>query len=142
MMQSTDDREFWMGIGYMTAGIRFSVTVSKDRKSLNGFKVRRRIYWAKPLPTMSAMACVSKVLDIADMTFKPAWSSNDEVSRFMLMMERLSVLCNIKAAFADQSGMHVFSWVFDNPPPSDYETFVEWAGLFDSEVSASKMLDF
>ena len=132
-MQVNDDRDMWMGLGYVLAGSRFSVQVSKDAERKTGYRVRLAVRWADNEPPVGALACVHHVLWMMEIEYKPQWTTQADLMRWVALIRRLDDLYNIMGTFHDQGGLHMFMWVFDNPPPATYEEFVEWATAFDEE---------
>ena len=68
-----------------------------------------------------------------DIEYKEQWTTQVDLMRWVALIRRLDDLYNIMGTFHDQRGLHMFMWVFDNPPPATYEEFVEWATAFDEE---------
>ena len=134
MFQRDDEREMWMGVGYLLGAIRFRVSVGKSPTSKAGYRVRCRIDWASPKPPAYAVPCIQNILGLASIEYQPHWRDSESMMRFVALIELLDKEYKIRYAFADQSGLHMFMWVFDNPPPYKYEEFIDWAEAFDIEA--------
>ena len=132
-MMVHDDRQLWTGIGYLMGALRFKVHVSKSSSSKAGFKVKMVVKWAHPSPPMHALPYIQHVFDMGGLQYKDEWSKQEDISRFVVLITTLDKEYNIRDAFVDRGGLHMFMWVVDNPAPFDYETFIEWAKAYDAE---------
>tara|TARA_R110002012_G_C11654051_1_gene611618 strand:+ start:2796 stop:3215 length:420 start_codon:yes stop_codon:yes gene_type:complete len=128
-----DDRQLWTGIGYIMGALRFKVQVSKSSSSKAGYKVKTVVKWAHPTPPIYSLPYIRHVLDMGGLSYSDEWSKREDISRFVILINTLDKEYNIRDAFVDRKGLHMFMWVTDNPPPYDYDTFIEWAKAYDSE---------
>lgn len=89
------------------------------------------------MPSLQAHTTVEDALSVAGLEVKERYTSKNEVQRWMayILMSDNSKM-SLRPLFADQEGLHMFCWVYDNPPPKDFETFTEWASAFDAEIEA------
>jgi len=134
-MQVTDDREMWLGLGYILGGVRFTVSVSKASDRPAGYRVRSSIRFQKPV-ALHAERSVSEALFVAGLEVQETYESQFELMAWVAFILRMDDAYSIRNMFADQDGLHMFLWVYDNPPPRDYESFLQWAEAYDDEIEA------
>lgn len=87
-----------------------------------------------PKPPISSIHFIQKALDLGDVVYKEEWASVGEYLRLAALINTLNKEYDIQQSITDQKGLHMFMWAIDNPPPYDYEEFIEWAEAYDSEV--------
>tara|TARA_R100000152_G_scaffold20239_1_gene13467 strand:- start:359 stop:781 length:423 start_codon:yes stop_codon:yes gene_type:complete len=133
MMQIDDDRELWLGVGYILGAIRFSVRLSRSHQHRRGYRIRLRIAWNKQEPPIHMLRPISYVLELGDIEYAKEWSKQDDLFRWIAFIKRMDEAYSIRPMFHDQEGLHMFFWVFDNPPPVLYEEFIDWVEAFDAE---------
>jgi hypothetical protein len=77
------------------------------------------------------------VLDIGDFLAHEfdmwGFTTNRAQEKLLLLLQTLNKEYPILNAFADSVGFHMWVFVNDNPPPSDYEAFLRWAEAYDAE---------
>ena len=134
-MQVIDDREIWLGLGYILGGIRFSVSVAKASDRPAGYRVRSSVRWQRPV-AIHAERAVSEALFIAGLKVQESYDTQPELMAWVAFILRMDDAYNLLNMFADQEGLHMFLWVYDNPPPRSYEEFIEWAEAYDAEIEA------
>ena len=61
-------------------------------------------------------------------------SRADEVNKWMTMIGHFK----LEDRLVDKEGYLSLKWVIDNPPPRDYEAFVEWVKKADKTLSHLK----
>ena len=135
-MQIDDDRDLWLGMGYVLGATRFSVSVSKSNDHKSGFRVRLKVGWVREEPPLRVLRPVNHVLSMGGIQYASEWTNQAELLYWVAFIKRMDEAYSIRPMFHDQRGLHMFMWVFDNPPPSDYEEFLSWAEAFDSEEEA------
>jgi len=135
-MQTNDKTGFGIGLGYMLGQLKFNTYVSKDSQAKVGYRVRRSVVWRDPLP-LHIIPYVEQVLDIGDFLAHEfdmqGFTSNRAQKRLHLLLQTLNKEYPILNAFADNIGYHMWTFVYDNPPPNDYEMFLSWAKAYDDE---------
>tara|TARA_R100000951_G_C2579820_1_gene161569 strand:+ start:46 stop:486 length:441 start_codon:yes stop_codon:yes gene_type:complete len=135
-MQTNDKTGFGIGIGYMLGQLKFNTYVSKDSQAKVGYRVRRSVVWRDPLP-LHIIPYIQQVLDIGDFLAHEfdmqGFTSKRAQFKLRLLLITLDKEFSINDAFADKVGYHMWRFVYDNPPPNDYEEFLNWAEAYDAE---------
>jgi len=137
-MQIEDRTSFGIGLGYMLGELKFNIYVSKDSQAKVGYRVRRSITWRKK-PSLHILPCVQQVLDVARIQYMDAWQQSSDFMKFYHLIPTLNKEYPIINSFADSVGYHMWSFVYDNPPPTGsliYEEFLSWAEAYDSEYES------
>ena len=129
-----DDRDTWIGIGYLMSGLRFKTHVTKCSTSKTGHRVRHKITWSTPSPPVNVIPSIQKALDLGGIMYEDEWTTSSNYLRLCVLIKTLEKEYKIRDAFADGIGLHMFLWCIDNPPPYDYEEFITWAEAYDSEL--------
>jgi hypothetical protein len=135
-MIQNDERETWLGIGYILGGVTFNVSVTKASDRPAGFRVKPSVRWTQ-MPSLQAHTTIEGALSVAGLEVKHSYTTKDDIQRwvaFILMSDNSKM--SLRPLFADQEGLHMFCWLYDNPPPKNFETFTEWASAFDAEIEA------
>lgn len=135
MQHMVEEREMWTGVGFILGGIRFSVSVSKASDRPAGYRVRSSVRWQKPVPP-HAHRIMWRALDIAGLEVKDNYETQEDLTKWLAWVLHFAEKHNLRNKFADQDGLHMFLWVYDNPPPRSYEEFIEWAEAYDTEIEA------
>ena len=139
MISLGDKTRFGIGIGYMLGQLKFNTYVSKDSQAKVGYRVRRSVTW-RTEPPLHVLPYIQQVLDIGDFLAHEfnmdGFTSNREQLRLHLLLLHLNKEYPILNAFADSIGYHMWTFVYDNPPPNDYEMFLSWAEAYDAEQDA------
>jgi len=133
-MIQNDERETWIALGYILGNVTFSVSVTKASDRPAGYRVKPSVRWSQT-PSLQAHATVEGALSVAGLELKDSYTTKDEIQRwvaFILMSDNSKM--PLRPLFADQEGLHMFCWVYDNPPPNDFVGFTEWAQMFDDEI--------
>tara|TARA_R110002051_G_scaffold321564_3_gene409554 strand:- start:1619 stop:1993 length:375 start_codon:yes stop_codon:yes gene_type:complete len=120
--------------------LRFKVQVSKSSSRKAGFKVRTCVKWAHPEPPIHALPYIQYVLDLGGIEYADEWADKENISRFVILLNTMDKEYNIRDAFVDRKGLHILLWVVENPPPYEYESFIQWAEVYDSEVEMVESL--
>lgn len=139
MISLGDRTGFGIGIGYMLGQLKFNTHVSKDSQAKVGYRVRRSVTW-RTEPSLHVLPYIQQVLDIGDFLAHEfdmqGFTSNRTQERLHLLLQTLNKEYPILNAFADSIGHHMWTFVYDNPPPNDYEMFLSWAEAYDAEQDA------
>ena len=85
---------------------------------------------------LHAERAVSEALFIAGLEVQDTYESQAELMAWVAFILRMDDAYSIRNMFADQDGLHMFLWVYDNPAPRDYESFLQWAEAYDDEIEA------
>lgn len=137
-MQVNDDRDLWLGLGFILGNVRFRVNMSVAHDRATGYRVRSRVVWSED-PPLAITGSVMRALDVADLELKEkAWERQDDLLRWVAFVQHLDNAYGMRHMFADQLGLQMFLWVFDNPPPNTPHELAEWAEAFDEEEGLLK----
>ena len=68
------------------------------------------------------------------MELKEYYNSKDEIFQWLVLLNKLESVYNIRSALTDQRGWHMTTWVVDNPLPKNWDDFVVWVESYDAEV--------
>lgn len=139
-MQTNDKTGFGIGLGYMLGQLKFNTYVSRDSQAKVGYRVRRSVVWRDP-PPAHVLPYIQKVLGIGDFLAHEFPIDGFTTKRAQERLRLLFVTLNkefypVANAFADKVGFHMWVFVCDNPPPSDYEAFLRWAEIYDAEYKS------
>ena len=77
---------------------------------------------------------MNEVLERFDLPYREKMSRADEVNKWMTMIGHFK----LEDRLVDKQGYLSLKWVIDNPPPRDYEAFVEWVKKADKTLSHLK----
>jgi hypothetical protein len=141
-MQTDDRREEWMGLGIILTEIRFRTWVENRDDSKLGVRVRTTMGW-RSLFTSGSLAqqsCVERFLLPFDIELKEKYTNQEDLFKWMVVLDKLESLYGISYAVSDRKGLHMIKWVFDNPVPSTWEQFIEWVEAYDSETDMIETL--
>ena len=134
-MNEIDRREEWMGLGIILTELRMKVWVENRNDSKLGMRVQRRIGWRTLFTTGTYIQqqCVSVFLNPFDIELKEYYYDKDSINKWLLLLDRLEGLYNIRSGLSDQSGWHMLQWVMDNPIPKSWDEFLVWVESYDNE---------
>ena len=134
-MNEIDRREEWMGLGIILTELRMKVWVENRNDSKLGMRVQRRIGWRTLFTTGTYIQqqCVSVFLNPFDIELKEYYYDKDSINKWLLLLDRLEGLYNIRSGLSDQSGWHMLQWVMDNPIPKSWDEFLIWVESYDNE---------
>ena len=135
MQITDDDKEQWLAAGYIAGAIRFNVSVVKANERPNGHRVRMSVSWANK-PALAMHPLIQRLLYLANLEYKDEWTKQEDVMKWIVLLDGLDMAYKTRTLIADRAGLHMFCWVWDNPAPTDYEEFIEWAKAFDDEEAA------
>ena len=68
-----------------------------------------------------------------DMELKENYYDNDNITKWLLLLERLDTMYSIRQSITDRIGWHMMEWVMDKPTPKEWKEFVEWVSAYDEE---------
>ena len=124
-MNEIDRREEWMGLGIILTELRMKVWVENRNDSKLGMRVQRRIGWRTLFTTGTYIQqqCVSVFLNPFGIELKEYYYDKDSINKWLLLLDRLESLYNIRSGLTDQSGWHMLQWVMDNPIPKSWDEF-------------------
>mgnify|MGYP001292946817 FL=1 len=134
-MNEIDRREEWMGLGIILTELRMKVWVENRSDSKLGMRVQRRIGWRTLFTTGTYIQqqCVSVFLNSFDIELKEYYYNKDSINKWLLLLDRLDGLYNVRSGLTDQSGWHMLQWVMDNPIPKSWDEFLVWVESYDNE---------
>lgn len=135
-MSEMDRREEWMGLGIILTELRMKVWLENRDDSKLGMRLKTRIGWRSLFSTgtMIQQHCVDRFLRPFDMELKEYYNSKDEIFQWLVLLNKLESVYNIRSALTDQRGWHMTTWVVDNPLPKNWDDFVVWVESYDAEV--------
>ena len=130
---------FWFGLGFLCADLKFNFSIQKNASSANGFRVLRSISFRSHIKqqqseTENRFLFLNEVLERFDLPYREKMSRADEVNKWMTMIGHFK----LEDRLVDKEGYLSLKWVIDNPPPRDYEAFVEWVKEADKTLSHLK----
>lgn len=130
-----DRREEWMGLGIILAELRLNVWLENREDSKLGMRLKTRIGWRSLFTsgTFIQQNCVERFLSPFDMELKEHYNSNDEIFKWLVLLDKLESMYNVRSALTDQAGWHMMTWVFDNPLPKEWDEFLLWVESYDAE---------
>ena len=131
-----DRREEWMGLGIILTELRLKVWLENRDDSKLGMRLKTRIGWRSLFSTGTPIQqhCVDRFLWPFDMELKEHYNSKDEISQWLVLLDKLDSMYNIRSALTDQAGWHITAWVVDNPLPKNWDDFLVWVESYDAEV--------
>tara|TARA_R100001510_G_C7514448_1_gene112656 strand:- start:133 stop:612 length:480 start_codon:yes stop_codon:yes gene_type:complete len=135
-MIQNDERETWIALGYILGNVKFNVSITKASDRPAGYRVKPNVRWSQT-PSLQAHSAVEGALSVAGLKVKDSYTTKDDIQRwvaFILMSDNSKM--RLRPLFADQEGLHMFCWVYDNPPPNDFVGFTEWAVMYDEEIDS------
>ena len=77
---------------------------------------------------------MNEVLERFDLPYREKMGKADEVNKWMTMIGHFK----LEDRLVDKEGYLSLRWVIDNPPPRDYEAFIEWVKKADNRLSDIK----
>ena len=127
---------FWFGLGFLCADLKFNFSIQKSASSVNGFRVLRSISFRsykkqQQSKNEDAFLFLNEVLERFDLPYREKMSKADEVNKWMTMIGHFK----LEDRLVDKEGYLSLRWVIDNPPPRDYEAFIEWVKKADNRLS-------
>ena len=130
---------FWFGLGFLCADLKFNFSIQKSASSVNGFRVLRSISFRsykkqQQSKNEDAFLFLNEVLERFDLPYREKMSKADEVNKWMTMIGHFK----LEDRLVDNEGYLSLRWVIDNPPPRDYEAFIEWVKKADNRLSDIK----
>ena len=135
-MQVDDRREEWMGLGILLGEVRFRTWVENREDSKLGMRVRSSIGWRSLFSSgsMTQQSCVERFLMSFDIELKEKYTSQEDLFKWMVVLDKLESMYEISYAVSDTKGLHMIRWVFDNEVPSTWDEFIKWVEAFDEEA--------
>ena len=120
-----------VGLGIALTEVRFSSWFENRGDSTSSVRLQRRIRWRSLFRsgTDEQRQCVETFLNNYGLKLKRSYHRVDEVKQFVLLFEKIEEVHDV--TLSDRKGLRVMRWLFDNPPPSNFEKFVEWAPGYD-----------
>ena len=134
-MSEIDRREEWMGLGILLTELRMKTWIENRSDSKVGMRVQRRIGWRALFSsgTYIQQHCVSIFLRPFGIELKEKYYDKDSITKWLLLLDRLEGLYNVRSVLTDQSGWHMLQWVMDNPIPKSWDEFLIWVESYDNE---------
>ena len=130
-----DRREEWMGLGIILTELRMKTWVENRSDSKLGMRVKKQIGWRSLFSsgTYIQQSCVETFLSPFGMELKENYYSQDEIFKWLVLLDKLENMYSIRSALSDNNGWHMLSWVVDNPLPKDWDSFLLWVEAHDME---------
>ena len=124
-----------MGLGLIMNELRFNVWVENRDDSKLGMRVQRRISWRSLFSTGSYLQqhCVERFLSSFGIPLQEKYYDGESIRKWLLLLEQLEGMYAVRSSLTDQSGLHMMTWVMDNPVPKDWGEFIEWVKAYDGE---------
>ena len=128
--------DFWFGLGWLCSDMRFKFTMQKSASSVNGFRILRSISFNSYLKQQQAKSeniffFLKEVLEKFGLPFQSKITNQKDLEKWMTMIKHFK----LEERLADKQGYLQLKWVMDNPPPSGYDSFVEWVKIADESLS-------
>jgi hypothetical protein len=117
---------FWFGLGFLCADLKFNFSIQKSASSSHIKQQQSE--------TENRFLFLNEVLERFDLPYREKMSRADEVNKWMTMIGHFK----LEDRLVDKEGYLSLKWVIDNPPPRDYEAFVEWVKKADERLSDIK----
>jgi hypothetical protein len=120
-----------VGLGIALTEIRFSSWFENRGDSTSSVRLQRRIRWRSLYNsgTEEQKNCVQSFLGNYGIKLQKSYHRVDDVKQFLLLFEKIQQVHSLTPS--DIKGLTVMRWLFDNPPPSNFEKFVDWAAIYD-----------
>ena len=71
--------------------------------------------------------------DVLNKRLQEKYYDGESIRKWLLLLEQLEGMYAVRSSLTDQSGLHMMTWVMDNPVPKDWGEFIEWVKAYDSE---------
>lgn len=128
---------FSLGIGFLCSDLKFHVSVQKSTTAACGYRINRFIRWRSLIKQQqkspnNMFSVLDDVLGKFDLPLQQKYHDGGNVMKFMDFIEDIG----LDKYLSDHDGYLLMKWILDNPPPNNFEEFVEWAKEF--EASAYK----
>lgn len=128
---------FSLGIGFLCSDLKFHVSVQKSATAACGYRVNRFIKWRSHIKQQqnsseNIFSVLDDVLGKFDLPFQQKYHDGRDVAKFMDFINDTG----LDVYLSDHDGYLLMKWVLSNPPPNNFEEFVDWAKEF--EASAYK----
>jgi len=120
-----------VGLGIALTEIRFSTWFENRGDSTSSVRLQRRIRWRSLYSsgTDEQKDCVESFLGKYSIKLQKSYHRIDDVKQFVLLFNKIEEVHSLK--ISDSKGLTMMQWLFDNPPPSNFEKFVIWAPKYD-----------
>lgn len=120
-----------VGLGIALTEIRFSTWFENRGDSTSSVRLQRRIRWRSLFSsgTDEQRDCVESFLSIYGIKLQKSYHRVDDVKQFVLLFNKIEDVYSFTPS--DIKGLRMMQWLFDNPPPSNFEKFVKWAPNYD-----------
>ena len=127
--------EMAIGIGFLCSDVKFHVSVQKSATASCGYRINRFIKLRSHIKqqqknTKNMFSVLSAILEKVDLPLQQKYTDGRDVRKLMTFIEE----SGMSEYLSDKEGFAIMRWVIDNPPPSKFDEFVEWAKLYDEQV--------
>ena len=127
--------EMSIGIGFLCSDLKFHVSVQKSATAACGYRINRFVKLRSNIKqhqknTKNMFSVLSAILEKVDLPLQQKYTDGRSVRKLMDFISE-SGMSNY---LSDRDGFLMMEWVIDNPPPSTFDEFVEWAKLYDEQV--------
>jgi len=120
-----------VGLGIALTEVRFSSWFENRGDSTSSVRLQRRIRWRSLFSsgTDDQKECVESFLGNYGIRMQKSYHRVDDVEQFLMLFEKIESVHGYTPS--DIKGLRVMRWLYDNPPPANWERFVEWAPKYD-----------
>jgi len=127
--------EMSIGIGFLCSDVKFHVSVQKSATAACGYRINRFIKLRSDIKqqqenTKNMFSVLSAILEKVDLPLQQKYTDGRSVRKLMTFIQD----SGMSDYLSDKKGFAIMRWVLDNPPPSAFDEFVEWAKLYDEQV--------
>tara|TARA_R100001163_G_scaffold9104_4_gene8799 strand:+ start:2777 stop:3178 length:402 start_codon:yes stop_codon:yes gene_type:complete len=126
---------FWFGLGFICADIQFNFSMQKSASSVNGFRILRSISFRsykkqQQNKNENAFLFLNEVLEKFGLPYDERITKTKEIEKWMTMISHFK----LQDRLSDRQGYLNLKWVLENPPPTGFESFVEWVKEVENSI--------
>jgi|TARA_B100001939_G_scaffold292974_1_gene265371 hypothetical protein len=120
-----------VGLGIALTEVRFSSWFEDRGDSTSSVRLQKRIRWRSLFTrgTDEQRECVQSFLGNYGLKLQKSYHRVDDVEQFLILFEKIESVYGYTPS--DIKGLRVIRWLYDNPPPANWEKFVDWAPTYD-----------
>ena len=126
---------FWFGLGFICADIQFNFSMQKSASSVNGFRILRSISFRsykkqQQNKNENAFLFLNEVLEKFGLPYDERITKTKEIEKWMTIISHFK----LQDRLSDRQGYLNLKWVLENPPPTGFESFVEWVKEVENSI--------
>ena len=126
---------FWFGLGFICADIQFNFSMQKSASSVNGFRILRSISFRsykkqQQNKSENSFLFLNEVLEKFGLPYDEKITKTKEIEKWMTMISHFK----LQDRLSDRQGYLNLKWVLENPPPTGFESFVEWVKEVENSI--------